>query len=324
MTNSSDLKPWSLKRRAIYQDVYNKRVDNRPVKIIAKLQKAYVENNSLIFESSSQQDQALNDGIFFLKIPFSFQLSACDMFSRNFYKGDNVIPYGEFRKITAERFGDPLLGFHTRTNQIEQFLLEHRFWKGNYPPEIEQAGEELTTLGHIVLRSILKLTNIPEIDWSIATGGCSDSLGSYHLTFNHYRPQLEGIGLASHKDDGFMTILRSTSPGLEINRNNQWEAVNPDPAYFIINFGLSMEVLTRDSAKPIRAIMHRVKHQTIDRSSFGHFTSSFCEPGAEAGIYSYSSQKGLHQVCNSRDLINANDEEIYLGTLQPRGLNNDS
>jgi hypothetical protein len=175
----------------------------------------------------------------------------------------------------------------------------------------------------LALRAVLRLTDIPAQQWSLATGGCTDYTGavagSHHLTFNHYRPALPGIGLPSHKDDGFITVLRTTAPGLEVNKNDRWESVVLDPHYFVVNFGLAMEVLTRQSSRPVTAIMHRVRHQTHERFSFGHFSSSFCEPGAEAGIYSFDSHHGLHRVCSSRALIDANDEEIYYGTRVPQG-----
>lgn len=317
MTETRSEDTWSLDRRGIYRDVYDKRVDERPVEDIAELPKARVKDGHLCFASETQQDQALLDGIFMLKIPTGVELEACDLFSQTFHRGEETPPYGLYRTLTAETFRDPLLGFHERINQIEQFLLERRFWSDYYPVEIASAGECLTALAETVLRSILGLTDIPRTAWTVATGGAAESQGSYHLTFNHYRPGLAGVGLSSHKDDGFMTILRTTSLGFEVNKNNRWEAVEPDPGYFIINFGLSMEVLTRGSSRPVRAIMHRVRHQTKDRSSFGHFTSSYCEPGFSAGIYSFSSDRGLEQVCSSRELINANDEEIYLGTRLP-------
>ncbi len=166
-----------------------------------------------------------------------------------------------------------------------------------------------------MLRAILSLTDIDPEFWSLATGGASDAQGSYHLTFNHYRPRFAGVGLASHKDDGFLTLLRTTEPGLEVNRNDRWEALEPSSDHFVVNFGLSMEVLTRGSSTPVRAIMHRVRHQTHDRCSFAHFTSSHCTPGTEAGIYSYATGEGLRRVCSSRDIIDANDEEIYQGTV---------
>ncbi len=315
MTTTPNPTSWQLNRGSIYQDVYAKRMDERPVDTEAELQRASLANGLLVFASDQARATALQDGVFLLRIPDDLDVQACDLFASHFFKGAAKHPYGAFREVTSATFDDPLLGFHERTNQIEQFLLERRFWASHYPVEIFQAGERLTQLSRQVLRAILALTDIEPGHWHLATGGASEAQGSYHLTFNHYRPRFDGVGLASHKDDGFLTLLRTTEPGLEVNRNDRWEALVPDPGHFVVNFGLSMEVLTRESSTPVKAIMHRVSRQTHDRCSFAHFTSSHCTPGAEAGIYSYSSTGGLRRVCGSRDIIDANDEEIYQGTV---------
>ncbi|MFK0271634.1 2OG-Fe(II) oxygenase family protein [Pseudomonas asiatica] len=303
--------PCHIRQNSIYDDVIEKRGDYRPVQSEATLQKAALEDGKLIFTSSNACLAALHDGIFLLRIPPDFSPDACDLFANNFYKQAPIA--SSFRELKGDTFSDPLLGFHERINQIEQFLLERRFWGSHYPTDIQSAGEKLTRYSGQLLNSILTLTDIEPQQWSLATGGASETQGSYHLTFNHYRPYAPGIGLASHKDDGFLTILRTTEPGLEINRNDRWEALPPDPCYFVVNFGLSMEILTRNSSTPIRAIMHRVRHQNHDRCSFAHFTSSHCTPGSDAGIYRFCSSQGLQRICNSRDFINANDEEIYNG-----------
>lgn len=314
MSQSTAISEWTLDPGKIYERELHKRADERPAETAAPLQCASLEGSELIFASAATRDQALDDGVFLLTIPESMDFTACDAFARQFYTGNEHLPYGWYRLLTGDRIGDELLGYHDRINQIEQFLLERRFWRAAYPSEINACGVELTAIAGLVLRAILKLTDLPMRYWDVATGGCSVESGSYHLTFNHYRPAQPGIGLSSHKDDGFVTILRTTSPGLEINRRNRWESVTPDPACFVINFGLSMEILTRQSSRPVSAIMHRVQHQTVDRFSFGHFSSSFCEPGSEAGIYSYNSRYGLRRICSSRELIDANDDEIYHGT----------
>jgi hypothetical protein len=305
---------WTLDRGKIYQRELHKRIDDRPAETAASLQRAVLDGPELVFASASMLDQALDDGVFLLTVPHSMDFTACDAFARQFYTGSEHLSYGRYRHLTGDRFGDELLGYHERSNQIEQFLLERRLWQAVYPPEIDASGIALTAIAGRVLRAILKLTDIPIRHWPEATGGCSVESGSYHLTFNHYRPAQPGIGLSSHKDDGFVTILRTTSPGLEINHCNRWESVTPDPACFVINFGLSMEILTRQSSRPVSAIMHRVQHQTADRFSFGHFSSSFCTPGSESGIYGYDSRRGLRRICSSRELIDANDDEIYHGT----------
>lgn len=305
---------WELDAGKIYQQELHKRVDPRPAETEATLQRADMAGSELVFTSPESRDQALDDGVFLLKIPESIDFSACDAFSRQFYTGNELLPYGLYRFQTGENFGDELLGYHERINQIEQFLLERRFWQTAYPHPINVCGHALTAIAGCVLRAILQLTDIPQFHWIQATGGCAAQAGSYHLTFNHYRPTLPGPGLSSHKDDGFLTILRATSPGLEINCRDRWEAVTPDPSCLVINFGLSMEILTRRSSRPVSAILHRVRHQAADRFSFGHFSSSFCTPGSEAGIYGYDSMRGLRCLCSSRELIHANDDEIYQGT----------
>lgn len=308
-----------IRRGKIYKDVYAKRSPGRPALGEARLERARAVGGVLEFDGSGARDRAFGDGVFLLEIPSGLDVSAGDAFARQFYEGPAKAPYGRFRDISSDRFGDPLLGFHQRINQIEQFLLERRFWATAYPPEIAALGESLTRLSREVLCSVLSAVGIPEQDRRRATGGCSECAGSYHLTFNHYRPAQADIGLSSHKDDGFLTILRTTAPGLEVSREDHWETVPADPDCFIVNFGLSMEILTAGSRMPVAAIMHRVARQQDDRSSFGHFSSSGCLPGEDEGIYRYATGSGLERVCGSRELIDENDYEIYAGTDAPDG-----
>ncbi|MDH6575313.1 2OG-Fe(II) oxygenase family protein [Kitasatospora sp. MAP5-34] len=306
----------------IYQDVYEKRsgddwTSDPQVPAQADLEVGWTEGDELTFAGPKARARALADGVFLLRIPSGLDVSVGDEFSQDFYRGRGARPYGSFRELGPEQFGDALLGYHQRVNQIEQFLLERRFWAGTFPAEITRLGEALTELSQQVLRSVLAEVGIPRTLWPLATGRCSDGNGSYHLTFNHYRPAMAEIGLNSHKDDGFLTILRTTSSGLQVNRQDQWEAVPVEPDCFVVNFGLSMEILTGTSACPVSAIMHRVAHQHGDRSSFGHFSSSRCEPGEDDGIYRYRTGSDLERLCSSRELIESNDLEIYQGTERP-------
>lgn len=308
----------TVRRGAIYREIYAKRKDERVATHDADVVAAWVDNNDLRFSSSAERDRAFGDGVFMLRIPDGLDLSVGDTFAREFFKGDAAGGYGRFRALGPDIFGDPLLGFHQRTNQIEQFLLERRYWNSYYPPEILALGEALTLLCTRVLRCVLAHVGIPSEIWQRATGGCSATEGSYHLTFNHYRPEHSGCGLSSHKDDGFLTILRTNAGGLEVNRRDTWERVPTNPAHLIVNFGLAMEILTARTRAPLAAIMHRVSHQTDHRSSFGHFSSSCCLPGSDQGIYRYEEGLGLERVCASRELIDNNDYEIYAGTDAPK------
>lgn len=317
--------PGAARRRVIrgqiYRDVYAKRAEDHEAEARADheaaLSRARLVDGALCFAAPDARDQGFRDGIFLLEVPAGIELAAGDAFARGFFAGVKHGRYGRFRELGPEHFGDPLLGFHQRINQIEQFLLERRFWRDHYPPEIARLGESLTRLSQQILCAVLSFLGIPRADWPRATGGCSELGGSYHLTFNHYRPQQPGCGLSSHKDDGFLTILRTTAPGLEVNRRSRWERVLVDPGAFVVNFGLAMELLASASPAPVAAIMHRVSHQAHDRSSFGHFTSSCCLPGADLGIYRYLPGSGLERICASRELIDNNDHEIYQGTERP-------
>lgn len=315
----------------IYSDVIKKRLDNSSFEMNHNLQKACIKNSELCFENSNGFELAMQEGIFMLQIPDNLDLTDCDYFAQNFYKKlseeerskeREFTKYKKFREYTSEHFdNDTLLGFHERVDQIEQFLLEKRFWDKWYPEGIKKIGYELCSISSIIIKRILCETGIEQKDYNIATGGCSVEHGSYHLTFNHYRPQIYTKGLSSHKDDGFVTILRTVSPGLEINRYENWEKVGVDHKYFIINFGLAMEILTRMSLFPVSAIMHRVVQQKNDRWSWGHFSSSKCISASDQGIYEYSKEHGLRRICNSRELINNNDYEIYHGTKIMKGIN---
>ncbi|MCQ0023687.1 hypothetical protein M4914_12500 [Streptomyces somaliensis DSM 40738] len=315
-----------IHRGKIYQDLYEQRSPGSKSQGEARLEKAYVrpgpeasetETGSLVFEDAGARARAFRDGVFLLRIPDGLDVGVGDRFAAQFHRGPGAMPYGRFRDIRSDRFDDPLLGFHQRVDQIEQFLLESRFWTEHYPSEVTALGQALTRLARTVLRSVLAHAGIPREDWRRATGGCSEACGSYHLTFNHYRPTRPDIGLSSHKDDGFLTILRTTTPGLEVYREGRWEAVPVDPDHFVVNFGLSMEILTAGSGTPVAAIMHRVARQDRDRSSFGHFSSSGCLPGEDEGIHRFVRGVGLLRVCGSRELIDENDHEIYAGTDAP-------
>lgn len=312
----------TIRHRAIYQDVYDKRSDPRHTSRSADgIARAHLSNGSLQFDGGSAAfSTALTEGIFFLQIPEWIDITVGDDCAQNFFRGPAHPPYGALRDLTSSYFDDTLLGFHERSNQIEQFLLESRFWHSSYPSEVAHLGSDLTTVSRQVIRSVLEHVDIPNCDWERATGGCSKADGSYHLTFNHYRPTVDEVGLSSHKDDGFVTLLRATDPGLEINRHNQWETLQPLPGHLIVNFGLSMQLLTSRCNTPIAAIMHRVTRQEHDRTTFGHFSSSRCTNDADAGIYRYVPGDGLHRICGSRELIDLNDYEIYEGTDVPSGV----
>ncbi len=288
---------------------------------IYELQKACVEGARLLFDKSYGFDQALNDGFFLVQIPEEINLKAADSFAKNFYKdktdcGDPDNKYRGYKAIGPENFGDPLLGFHRRKYQIEQFLLERRFWAKYYPQELVTVGEALCNFSAIIVRNVLDKVKIPQDFWEKASGGCTHAKGSYHFTFNHFRPEMETLGLQEHQDDGFITILRSTEPGLEIIKDGKWIKLGAEPNYFKINFGLAMQILTEKAEIPVSAVMHKVVQQVKkttgqDRWSWGHFSSCRFDMEYDSGIYAFNKDSGFKFYLNARDHINRNDSDIY-------------
>jgi hypothetical protein len=285
------------------------------------LQKSEMINGKLQFDEPNGFEQALNDGFFLVKIPEMVELSNIDNFARNFYKPkhhDNTAldSYRGYNQYGPDKFSDPLLGFHQRKYQIEQFLLERRLWKEFYPSSLVQTGEALCKLSTEIVQNVLEKINIPKKHWDIATGGCSITDGAYHLTFNHFRPQKDTLGLMAHRDDGFITILRSINPGLEIFLNDEWVPLGAEKDYFKINFGLTMQILTENADIPVAAVLHRVIQQKQvdsqeDRWSWGHFTSCRFGENYDRGIYTYHKENGLSFYSDAREHINKNDSEIY-------------
>lgn len=304
----------SLQRRKIYQKYYHMKYDMAAASRVADLSVGSCQRGALVFESDAAKKNAYDTGMFYLKIPENLSLDSLDLLNKEIFSDSSV---GRcFQSLTSAHFDDPLLGYHTRINQIEQFLLERRFWNQYLDPTIREILDGLLDVSAVLIQDVLEYCGIPEEDQKKATGGCLEGAGSYHLTFNHYRPAVESSGLNPHKDDGFITMLRVCGPGLEINRGTRWERVEPLQGHLVINFGLAMQILTAFCRKSVDSILHRVARQNTDRISFGLFCSSRCVDG-DAGIFQYHIEEGLHHLCESRDLINLNDYEIYEGTDTP-------
>jgi isopenicillin N synthase-like dioxygenase len=145
----------------------------------------------------------------------------------------------------------------------------------------------MASIGVRVLRSVLNHLGIPRHDWSLLTSGLSDSLGHQMLAFNHFRADKLVRGSKFHRDSGWVTVLRSTEPGLLAYIDGELCAINPVPNHLIINFGSSIEVLTECMKPKVRANIHGVvqtERQGIDdRVSYAMFLDS----NLDGGIYRY-------------------------------------
>ena len=76
--------------------------------------------------------------------------------------------------------------------------------------------------------------------------------------FNHFRTSKPIRGSKFHRDSGWVTVLRSTEPGLIAYIDGQLRSINPLPGHLIINFGSSMEVLSEHLSRKVHANVHGV------------------------------------------------------------------
>ena len=272
------------------------------------LQSARLDEGRLVFDSPGGIEQVFKDGFFFVEQPPELTLETADRFARNWYLSEDSDAPDQFRgfsRLTGDKLEPPAtwLGYTDhKADQSEQFLLERAWWKSVYPREMVVQADALYDFTLGVLRAVLPHLDVPAELWDKATGGCSHSRGYYALMFNHYRPQMRARGLAVHQDTGWLSVVRSTEAGLEVDRDGEWYPVDPVPGKFIVNFGVLMEILTRKTRTPVAARPHRVVEQPdtrstdSDRVSYVFFTDNSFDESVCSGIYEYESGVGLHCV----------------------------
>ncbi|GHF58543.1 hypothetical protein GCM10010218_44820 [Streptomyces mashuensis] len=288
-------------------------------------QRARLHDGRLEFTTPDGLEQALRDGFFHLDRPAGLDLTPGDRFARSFYlpAGDRTHhdPYRGFRHWTAERLG-PHQGYYCRdADQTEQFFLEKRWWNTVYPPALAHQATAMRDLALDVLRAVLTHLDLPRDLWDEATGHALTAHGTHTLTFNHFRPDVPRRGLNIHKDSGWVTVLRSTEPGLEAERDGAWHPVDPLPGTFIVNFGCALEILTRATATPVAAVAHRVVRQPPgpggkpDRFSYALFVDSTLDDSVSPGLFRYEPGTGLHLETGFGRFL----DEILHNTYRPDG-----
>lgn len=281
-------------------------------------------DKKLIFNNNNGFAQALADGIFMIEMPKNIDLSSGDKFAENFYKpklnnsNEPLNCYRGYDQYTPNQFDSPYEGYYHRdVDQTEQFFLEKRFWSNLYPAELVVLAEQMNEFALAVLKNILQFLEIPENLWNKATGGCINNIGSHHLNFNHYRPEKDARGLNAHKDTGWVTVLRSSGPGLEVFINNTWQTVDPIEGYFIINLGYSLETLAKKLDRKVFAVIHRVKKQVKtnenlpDRFSYAAFTDNSINETISPGLFTFHPQEGLVFAASFSEFLADIMNEIY-------------
>lgn len=268
-------------------------------------QRAELREGELTFTERDGLRRALKDGFFYVRQPAGMDLSAGDRFARSFYRpeasaGDPRDPYRGFTRWSEQQLGRHQGYFCRDADQTEQFFLAGAWWQQIYPAALARQATAMRDFALDVQRAILARLDLPHELWDEATGHSLTPAGTHTLTFNHFRPEVAARGLNVHKDSGWVTVLRSTEPGLEVERAGGWHPIDPLPGTFIVNFGCAMEILTKDTATPVAAVAHRVaRQQSRDASaphrfSYALFVDSSLDDSVCPGLFTYKPGSGLH------------------------------
>lgn len=224
-----------------------------------KMERARMEGDRLVFDHPDGMMRALGTGVFSLEIPSGFDIAAGDLMARHFFEdplGDDWDIYRGFRNITFAREDKGYKNLDDQ--QCEIFALEMADWDAFYPDKVARLGHQMTDLGLGILRNVLEHLGIEKSDWEKITSGLLEKRGHHNLNFNHYRSEKNCSGFKFHRDQTWVSMIRSTQAGLVGVVEDEIFSLNPVPGHFIINFGRAIELLTEGMVTPVRANIHGV------------------------------------------------------------------
>ena len=250
------------------------------------LECARLSGSRLVFDSADGFARAIEQGFFLLKMPQGTVCEAADQFARQFYLPDEGYRELEVPGLYQGYFDRP-------HDQWENFYIERDNWR-LLPRAVAMLGTQMASLGLGVLRNTFAYLQLPALDWPRVSAGLTDNRGHQMLAFNHFRSAKNARGCKFHRDSGWVTVLRSTEPGLYAWIDGQVRAINPLPGYFIINFGSSFEVLTERLATPVRANIHGVaqlqpRPPESERTSY----TLFLDSALDANLYQYRNGRAV-------------------------------
>ena len=229
--------------------------DSHEISLEAGLPVASISSEEhLAFASDSDLEVAWDLGLFYLKTPDELDLESARQFGKGLIATDS--PYRQ-----VPQFGE-LEGFIAlENNQQTKLALRRERWDQHYPEHIAVFGRQLDNIGIAIIRAVLRQSGIPEALWDRASGGYASGGGDAFLNFVHYDTRTPDWGLRPHTDYGFVTILDTSAPGLQIEVNGGFEDVPVLPGHLIINFGEALNFITAHSDHAVSAVTHRVLSQ---------------------------------------------------------------
>jgi hypothetical protein len=238
---------------------------------------AALRGGQLRFADANGRARAYELGAFRLRYPAEFDPEPGRRLALNFHEdGENA---GLSNGYSGYRAKEGLC-FLRSAYRMEQLIIGRDDRLAHFPAEAQDMARQMDDLSTTILRDILRYAHIDEKSWDFLTGNAASNSGTHWFVANNYRP-CGGYwsGCSAHQDTGFVTVLYIETAGLEGLVADKWRPIDPEPGYFVVNFGLALEVLTRQSTSPVVALMHRVRldparNVSEPRISFAAFSSA--------------------------------------------------
>jgi hypothetical protein len=258
--------------------------------------RARVVQAELVFEQPHGFAQALRQGFFLLQVPPRLDLLPGDLFVRHCFLPKARGKLASYTGFKHKPVPGAYQGYFDREHdQWENYYIERSHWQ-RIPPEVCELGQQMAAAGLCVLHSVLKYLHIPRDEWERLTCGLSEGRGHQMLGFNHFRSGKPTRGCKFHRDSGWVTILRSTEPGLIAYIDGDLHAIQPARGHFIVNFGSSIEVLSQNLPQKVHASIHGVvRTQRDDRTERFSYVL-FLDSDLAGDIYTYDEAGGARRV----------------------------
>ena len=263
---------------------------------------AISDEGCLAFSTQADLDNALDMGVFYLKVPTDLSLERARHFGMSLL--DPKSPYRDVPK-----YGE-LEGFIALDNnqQTKLALRRHR-WTEHYPDDIARFGGQLDAIGVAIIREVFRQSGIPEVCWDQASGGYVSGEGTAFLNFVHYDTRLPDWGLRAHTDYGFVTILDATAPGLQIKLEGKFHDVTVLPDHFVINFGEALNFVTSHAARGVGAVVHRVLSQQSS-DPIRHGIVYFANPDLDGMLWQFNINGEIKGSSSVQDLFASLEREL--------------
>ncbi|KAJ8626228.1 hypothetical protein MRB53_019535 [Persea americana] len=152
---------------------------------------------------------------------------------------------------------------------LEEFVNDWPSTPQSFKNVVSNYSTEVRVLGFKLLGAISESLGLERNYIERVLGGASQ-----HMVMNYYPPCPEPdltYGLPSHKDLSALTVLLQDHQvaGLQVLKDGEWVAVNPQPNSLVVNIGDQIQALSNGRYK---SVLHRaIVNSSKERISVGSF-----------------------------------------------------